>query len=221
MRLRGTDAFVRTHCRRDAEMPSEIRDQRFGETIVGRDRVVVQPCVQLRRPYLVGAVHIDDVDQSQLPSRHRHGRLVRSVGTGDIRSRQLMADDVRGGNVGEHGRGDAPLSVLLGRDDRRRRRPSLVDDVEFQLHRARPHHDRPREHRRDRADRFLRKAFGHSDNRLCYHLRALDHLAIVLARGPRLGDESILSVGLHVEEVEQALKGPRRLRGVSGHGKEQ
>ena len=86
-------------------------------------------------------------------------------------------------------------------------RPSLTTSM-LQLDRTGPDHDRAREHRGHRAHRLLREPFGHSDNRLGEHLRALDHLPLVLARGARLGGEAVLSVGLHVEQVEQALNGP-------------
>ena len=50
-----------------------------------------------------------------------------------------------------------------------------------------PDHDGPREHRVHRTHGLLREAFGHSDDRLCEHLSALDHLALVGARGSGLG----------------------------------
>jgi hypothetical protein len=37
-------------------------------------------------------------------------------------------------------------------------------------------------------------------------------LTIVLTRRARIGGEFVLSVGLYVEQVEQALNGPGRLR---------
>ena len=51
-------------------------------------------------------------------------------------------------------------------------------------------------------------------------LRTLDHLAVVLACRTRLGDVSVLAVRPHVEQFEQALNGPGRLRRVCCHGRE-
>ncbi len=172
----------------------------------------MQPRIQFRRTHLVGAIHVDDVDQPQLPAGHRHLRLVRAIGTRDIGPWQVMADDVGGGHIGEHGRRDAPLAVLFRRDDRSCRRPPLAHNVEFQLDRTRTDHDRTGEDSGHRANRLLRKAFGHSDNRLSEHLCSLDDLTIILTRRARIGGEFVLAVGLHVEQVEQALNGPGRLR---------
>ena len=80
MRLAGADALVRAHRRRNPKVAGEVRDQRLGQIVAGRDRVVVQPGVQLRRPDLVGAVDVDDVDQPQLPPGHRHLETLASAG---------------------------------------------------------------------------------------------------------------------------------------------
>jgi hypothetical protein len=60
--------------------------------------------------------------------------------------------------------------------------------------------------------RPLRKTLGRSDNRLRQHLGAFHDLSFVLTGGASFGDESVLSFGGHVEQVEQSLNGPRRLR---------
>ena len=123
-----------------------------------------------------------------------------------------MADHIGGRNVEEGRDRDASLAVLLRRDDRGGGGAALADHVDVQLDRAGADHHRTREHRIHRPHRLLRKPFGHSDNRLRQHLRAFDDLSFVLAGGPGLGDESVLSIGRHVEQVEQPLNGPRRLR---------
>ena len=106
----------------------------------------------------------------------------------------------------EHGRGDAPLAVLLGGDDSGCGGTTFVDDVDLQLERAGADHDRPCEHRVHRAHRLLSEPFGHRHDHLREHLRALDHLPLVLAGRARLGDESVLPVRPHVEQVEQLVE---------------
>ena len=90
-------------------------------------------------------------------------------------------------------------------------RPSLTTSISSSTGPA-PDHDRPREHRVHRAHRLVREPFGHSHNRLGQHLGALNHLPLVLTRRARLGDEAVLPIRLHVEQVEQSLNSPRRLR---------
>ncbi len=123
----------------------------------------------------------------------------------------MVADNVTGGHVGEHGHGDAPLAVLLGRDDGGGRGPAFADHVDLQLDGTGADHDRPREHCVHRAHRLVREPFGHSDNRLGQHLGSFDHLPFVLTSESGLGDELVLPGGLHVEEVQQPLDRPLRL----------
>ena len=104
------------------------------------------------------------------------------------------------------------LPFCLADDDRGRGRTALADDVDLQLDRAGADHHRPREHRVHRPHRLLREPFGRSDDRLREHLGALDDLTLVLAGGPGLRDEAVWPVGLHVEQVEQSLDRPLRLR---------
>ena len=211
VRLASADPLVRPHRRRNAKVAGEIRDKRLGQVVTSGDRVVVQPRVQLRRPDLVGTVHVHHVDQAQLASGHRHLGDVRVGGCGDFGPGQVVADDVVGRHVGEHRHRDAALAVLLRRDDRGGRRPAFVDDVDEQFDRCADHH-RAGEHRMSRAHRLVRKPFGHSDNRLCQHLGALHHLALVLPRDARRGSDVVRAVGLHVEQLQQAFDRPLRLR---------
>jgi hypothetical protein len=139
----------------------------------------------------------------------KYVRLVGVIRTRHLGSRQVVADDVVGGDIGEHRDGDAPLAVLQRGDDRGGGRPALADDVDRQLDRPCADHHRPGEHRVHRSHRLVRKAFGRSDDRLCEHLRALDHLSLVLTRRPRFGGERVLPGLSDVEEVEQTLYRPR------------
>ena len=65
-------------------------------------------------------------------------------------------------------------------------------------------HDGATEHRMCGPHRLIRKPFGRSDNRLRQHLGALDHLALVVSCDARRSRDAIGTVGLHVEQVEQA-----------------
>ena len=104
------------------------------------------------------------------------------------------------------------LPFCFARDDRGRGGAALTDDVDLQLDRTRTDHHRPREHRVHRAHRLLREPFGGGHDHLRQHLRALDDLPLVLAGGSGLGGEAVLPRGLHVEQVEQCLHCPLRLR---------
>ena len=64
------------------------------------------------------------------------------------------------------------------------------------------------EHRVRRAHRLVRKSFGHRDNRLGEHLGALHHLPFVADRDAGVAGEPVLPVGLHVEQIQQALHRP-------------
>ena len=87
-------------------------------------------------------------------------------------------------------------------------RPSL-HDVELELDGAGSGHDGAGEHRGDRTHRLLGEPLGDRDDRLGQHLRALDHLPLVLTGRAGLCDEAILPVLRDVEEVEQRLNRPR------------
>jgi len=121
----------------------------------------------------------------------------------------MVVDHIARRDVGEHRRCDAPLAVLLRGDDRVGGGPPLADYVDLQFDGPGPDHDGAGEHRGYRTHRLLREPFGHSDNRLGEHLRALHHLPLILPGGSRLGGEAVLSILLHVAQVEQALNGPR------------
>ena len=71
---------LRAHRRRDPEMAGEIGDQRLGQIVALRDRVVVQPRVEFWRPDLVGTVDVNHVDEPQFPPDHRHREEFESAG---------------------------------------------------------------------------------------------------------------------------------------------
>ena len=112
-----------------------------------RDRVVVQPGVQLRRPDLVGAVHVDHVHQPQFAAGHRHRPVVGVGGRGHLGTGQVVADDVVGRHVQQRRDGDGAAAVLRHAHHRGRRRTSLGDDVDVELDR------RPDQRRRGRTPR--------------------------------------------------------------------
>jgi hypothetical protein len=121
-----------------------------------------------------------------------------------------MADHIRGRNVEKDSDRDAPLAVLLRGDNRGSGGAPLADHVDLQFDRSGADHHGAGEHRVHRAHRLFRKPFGRSDNRLCEHLRALDHLPLILTGESGLGDELALPGGLHVEEVQHPLDRPLR-----------
>ena len=59
----------------------------------------------------------------------------------------------------------------------------------------------------ERTD-FSGKSLGGSDDHLCEHLGALDDLTLVFACWAGLGDEAVLAIRLHVEQVEQCMHRP-------------
>ena len=81
---------------------------------------------------------------------------------------------------------------------------------------ARTQH-RPGEHRMRGSHRLVRKPFGDSDNRLCQHLGALHHLALVLTRDAGRCGVVVGPVRSHVEQLEQVLDRPLRLCGIRRH----
>jgi hypothetical protein len=114
----------------------------------------------------------------------------------------VVADDVAGGDVGEHRDGDAPFAVLRRGDHRGGGRAAFRDDVDDEFDRW-PDQNGTREHRVHRAHRLLGEALGRGDDRLGQHLGALHDLTLVRADDAGLADELVGAIRLHVEQVDQ------------------
>lgn len=119
----------------------------------------------------------------------------------------MVADDVAGRHVGQHGDAQAAPTVLVHGDNRGGRGAALGDDVEDEFDR-RADRDGAGEHRVRRADRLVREAFGHRDDRLGEHLGAFHHLSFVAGGDAGVAGEPVLPVGLHIEQIQQALHRP-------------
>ena len=198
VRLAGADALVRAHRGGDPQMPGEVRDQRLGQIVASRDRVVVQPRVELRRPDLVGAVDVDT-------STRRSSRPIIGI------SEKLASAGAATSGRGRWCRMTSAVGTSASTVRLRQRRPfwctattavavdrPFGDDVEDEFDR-RANHDGTGEHRVRRPHRFVRESFGHSDNRLREHLGALHHLPLVLPGNAGVAGEPVGAVGLHVE----------------------
>lgn len=126
---------------------------------------------------------------------------------GHVGPRQVVADDVVGGDVGQHRDAQAAPPVLVHGDDRGGGGPALGHHVQDELDRWADDH-RTREHRVRRTHRLVRESFGHGHNRLGEHLGAFHHLTFVADRDAGVPGEPVVPVGPHVKQIQQALHRP-------------